>query len=407
MNAQVIVFIIITLILLILLLFIIILSLIYTPKYVVRILFWGLGGGGAQITDHEKFLFHKMENSLPTFYFKKDVNEQLINSILSNIRNIGDLDEFLITTGTTAFIIIQNDTILYEKYFNGHTRDSIETSFSCAKSFTSALVGIAIDEGLIKSVGEPITNYLPELKEKDKKFELITIKHLLMMSSGIKYRELWFINGDNAKTYYYPDLRKLALKHTKIVHKPMQYFLYNNYHPLLIGIILERATGASVAQYLQEKIWKPLGMEFEGSWSIDSKKSNFEKMESGINARAIDFAKFGRLFLNNGKWGDRKIITEKWVKESTTIDTSLNYENFYKFDEIYAQLFKSGKLYHKYFWWGFTREDNKYDFCARGNHGQLIYICPHKKLIIVRHGKEFGIERGEWTNLFYDFATII
>ena len=389
---------------------IIILSLIYTPKYVKRILIWGLGGGGAQISDYKKFLYHKMEKPLQTFYFKKELNEELISAIFCKQSEIENLDDFLRTTGTSAFIVIQDDAILYEKYFNGHNRDSIETSFSCAKSFASALIGIAIDEGFIKTVDDPITNYIPELKERDKKFESITIKHLLMMSSGIKYKEFWFINGDNAKTYYYPDLRKLALKHTKIVRKPMQYFLYNNYNPLLIGIILERATGTSVAHYLQEKIWKPLGMEFEGSWSIDSKNSNFEKMESGINARAIDFAKFGRFFLNNGKWNEKQIISENWVKESTTIDNSLNYNKFYKdlehHDKIHREFFESGKTYYKYFWWGYTRVDDKYDFCARGNHGQLIYVCPYKKLILIRHGKKFGVEMGEWSNIFYNFATI-
>jgi len=405
-----IILIIVALILLALLIMIIVLSLIYTPKYVARILVWGLGGGGAQITDHLKFLDHKMENALPTFYFKKSLNEELVTSNFNKINLIEDLDQFLKTTKTTAFIVIQNDTILYEKYFNAHTRESIETSFSCAKSFASALVGIAVDEGFIKNVNDPITDYIPELKERDIKFESITVKHLLQMSSGIKYKEAWFIHGDNAKTYYVPDLRRLALEKTKIVGKPMQYFLYNNYHPLLIGIILERATGRSVANYLQDKIWKSLGMEFEGSWSIDSKRSNFEKMESGINARAIDFAKFGKLFLNNGMWGEKQIISEKWVKESTSIDKSLDYDTFYRdlenIDELHAQHFESGKTYYKYFWWGYTREDNKFDFCARGNHGQYIYICPDKNLIIVRHGKDFGIEIGDWPNIFYDFATI-
>ena len=204
-----------------------------------------------------------------------------------------DFDAFLAKNRTQAFIVIQDDAILYEQYFNGASRDSIVTSFSTAKSFTSTLIGIAISEGYIHSVDDPITDYLPELAERDPAFANITIRDLLMMSSGIKYVEFPFVNGDDAKTYYYPDLRQLALEDTHIVGLPGEQFHYNNYHPLLLGMILERATGTSVANYLQEKIWKPVGMEYPGSWSLD--EHGFEKMESGINARAIDFAKFGRL----------------------------------------------------------------------------------------------------------------
>ena len=123
------------------------------------------------------------------------------------------------------------------------------------------------------------------------------------------------------KTYYDTDLRSLALS-AKIEEAPGKRFHYNNYNPLLLGIILERTTHKHVSQYLEEKIWKPLGMEAPGSWSLDSDASGFEKMESGINARAIDFARIGRLFLNNGNWNGKQIISEKWVNESTRPDTT-------------------------------------------------------------------------------------
>src|SRR5690606_10336622 len=127
-----------------------------------------------------------------------------------------DLDAFLENNGTQAFIVIQDDTVLYEHYFNGAQRDSIVTSFSVAKSFVSAMIGIAIEEGHIQSADDPITTYLPELLDRDPRFGQITIRHLLNMSSGIKYVENSFINGDDALTYYYPDLRELALEKTEI-----------------------------------------------------------------------------------------------------------------------------------------------------------------------------------------------
>ncbi len=383
----------------------IVIPLLYYPKeYVRRILKLGLLKGGASIKDYEIFPYNEFMKSPPTFYFKKEQKEELVRSLFCKQPRIQNLEEFLIVNETTAFIVIQNDTILYESYFNGYSRDSLETSFSCAKSFASALIGIAIDEGFIKDVNEPITNYLPELKKRDPRFEHITIRHLLQMSSGIRYYEFpYFYNGHDAKTYYYPDLRKLALEKTKIVGKPLQKFLYNNYHPLLIGLILERATKRSVSEYLEEKIWKPIGMEFNGSWSVDFGESRFEKMESGINARSIDFAKFGRLFLNKGNWNGKQLISQKWVTESTRKDDSLNFDNFYYDDDYFA----NGKRYYKYFWWGFKRDENTYDFSAEGNFGQYIYICPSKNLIIVRNGKKFGIGKEEWFDVFKDFANSI
>jgi CubicO group peptidase (beta-lactamase class C family) len=100
------------------------------------------------------------------------------------------------------------------------------------------------------------------------------------MASGIRYEEFPLPNGDDALTYYYPDLRALALGETRIAGEPGVRFLYNNYHPLLLGVILERATGRSVTAWLQEKLWTPLGMEFDGSWSLDSEAAGLEKLES-------------------------------------------------------------------------------------------------------------------------------
>jgi CubicO group peptidase (beta-lactamase class C family) len=217
----------------------------------------------------------------------------LSDNLISNIE--GDFkdgkinfDKFLVSTGTTAFIIIKDDTVLYEKYFNGYQRDSIGTSFSMAKSITSALIGVAIDEGLIASVDDPITRYIPELKEKDFRFDNITIKNLLTMSSGLRYVEEGLPWSDDTRTYYDTNLRSLALS-SKIEEAPGKRFHYNNYNPLLLGMILERVTHKPVSQYLEDKIWKPLGMDAPASWSLDSDASGFEKMESGINARAIDF----------------------------------------------------------------------------------------------------------------------
>ena len=367
--------------------------LIYPAEFVNRLLRWG----DSDVYDYQKFPERMLNAPGDPFEFSINLEEDRVRTQFETVGGIEDFDLFLEKNRTQAFLVIQDDAILYEQYFNGAQRDSIVTSFSTAKSFTSALIGIAIAEGHIHSVNDPITDYLPELEERDPAFSQITIRDLLMMSSGIKYSE----PPDNATTYYYPDLRSLALATTRIIDSPGNTFHYNNFHPLLLGLILERSTGTSVANYLQEKIWKPLGMEFSGSWSLD--ENGFEKMESGINARAIDFAKFGRLFLHNGNWDGEQVIPAAWVADSTQADTSLDYDRYYYDDFIFAD----GRGYYKYMWWGMQRDGGKYDFSAIGNKGQLIYVSPEKNLLILRFGEaygEYGNAQG-WVELFYDFAS--
>lgn len=367
----------------------------YPGDYVLRILRWG----DSDVYDYQKFPAQALAASETPFYFQDVPDEARIRAFFNDQEAVGDLEAFLTETDTQAFIVIQDDQILYENYFNGASRDSVVTSFSMAKSFTSALVGIAIDEGYIGSLDDPITDYMPELLERDPAFGAITIGDLLLMSSGIKYREFPFVNGDDAKTYYYPDLQELALEQTQIASEPGETFLYNNYHPLLLGIILERATGRPVAQFLEEKIWQPLGMEYDGSWSLD--ENGFAKMESGINGRAIDFAKFGRLFLNKGDWDGDQVISSDWVQESTA--------PYFPKQTYYGSFFDPfpGVGYYKYMWWGYQRPDGTYDFAAEGNKGQFIYISPHKDLIIVRHGENYGVAIAEWINILYDVASRI
>src|SRR5215204_2501233 len=359
--------------------------------YLTRAVFWR----ESDYKDLEKFPARTIHNAPPVFRFDKLPTD---NPYASQIETIardssnGSLEDYLDASGTTAFLVIHDDELLYERYFDGYDETSVQTSFSMAKSFASALVGIAIDEGHIESVNEPITNYIPELLERDKRFRSITIKNLLTMSSGIKYEEggdlPWSEEADDTETYYATDLRKLALN-SRIEGEPGEYFEYNNYNPLLVGLILERATGMPVARYMEEKLWKPMGMEADGSWSLDSTENGFEKMESGVNARARDFARFGMLFAEEENWEGRQLISREWVEEDRKADTS-----------------SDPSLDYQYFWWVNSADGETYHFSARGKYGQYIYVAPEKDLVIVRLGKEEG-EKGYdyWIELFEQLAT--
>ena len=378
--------------LLVLALVIVVVAYVLAPNfYLTRTIFWR----ESDYKDLEKFPARTIHNAPPVFRFDKlpadNPYASQIEAIASDSSN-GSLEDYLNASGTTAFLVIHDDKLLYERYFNGYDETSLNTSFSMAKSFASALVGIAIDNERIKSVNEPITNYIPELLEKDERFKTITIRHLLTMSSGIKYEEggdlPWSEEADDTKTYYATNLRELALENCRIEGKPGEYFEYNNYNPLLVGLILERSTGTPVSRYLQEKLWKPMGMEADGSWSLDSTSSGFEKMESGVNARARDFARFGMLFAKEGKWEGEQLISREWVEESTRPDVTTDPSSDYQ-----------------YFWWVNT-PDGKGHFSARGNYGQYIYVAPEKDLVIVRLGKDEGEQGYEyWIDLFEEVST--
>jgi len=157
----------------------------------------------------------------------------------------------------------------------------------------------------------------------------------------------------------------------------------------------------TVTQYLQTRIWDPLGMEFDGSWSTDSKVSDFEKMETGVNARSLDFAKFGVLYLNGGNWNGTQIISKAWVDESTQPLLPENYSDYYS-DYVKAM---PGQGYYNFMWWGMVRDDGSYDFTAEGDKGQFIYVSPGNNMVIVRNGTNFGIDSHEWLKIFYEFAS--
>ncbi len=363
----------------------------YSLGYAYRELFMDLGTP----YDYRILPERKLAASPNPFKFAVDNSkESLVQQTFQSNPTIQNLDLFLADTGTQAFLVIQEDATIYERYFMGYQRDSWVTSFSVAKSFDSALIGIAIQEGYIKSVDDPITDYLPELAQSDARFKDIQIRHLLMMASGIRYVDnLLFLPEDDNLTYGFDDLRHLALTETKVAGQPGIEFIYNNYHPIMLGMILERATGMPVTEYLQEKIWTPLTMEFDASWSLDSEQSGFEKMESGINARAIDFAKFGRLYLNGGIWNGIQVVPADWVAVSTADNG----------------LIKDAPIYYGYMWWGEKCNPDRQDFLAMGNFGQYIYVSPGNNLIIVRNGDSYGVKSpGDewvvWADAFCQFA---
>jgi CubicO group peptidase (beta-lactamase class C family) len=355
----------------------IIFSILMTACQLGRFVFYNF----ADINDYKKFSSRPLYSDTLKFNFYTTEKGKFPKTLTDKKQKEVPFDKYLEDNKTVAFLIIKNDTIQYEKYFRGYDKERIVPSFSMAKSVTSILIGCAIDEGLIKSVDEPITNYIPELKING--FEKVTIKHLLQMTSGIKFNES-YVNpfGDAASFYYGLNLRK-QIKKMKLKSEPGKKFEYASGNSELLGLVLERALkGKTITQYLQDKLWTPLGMEYDASWSIDRKKNGLEKTFCCINARARDFAKIGRLYKNKGNWNGKQIVSKKWVEESTKAEI------------------KDGSVRdYQYQWW--IPSPNG-DFIAEGILGQFVYVNPSKNLIIVRLGKNEG-QAGWWT-IFYSIG---
>jgi CubicO group peptidase (beta-lactamase class C family) len=227
-----------------------------------------------------------------------------------------------------------------------------------------------------------VTEYVPELAERDPAFSRITLRHLVTMSSGLAYEEQGLPWSDDARTYYDPDLRALALT-VEVEEPPGRTWLYNNYNPLLVGLALERAVGRPVEEYAAEVLWQPMGAEADASWSADSEETRFPKMESGVNAVALDYARFGLLFAREGRAGTRQVVPAEWVAEATARDTSADPAEHYQ-----------------YWWW--VDEEREGRFSARGNKGQFVYVDPATDVVVVRTGREAVLE--DWPAVLRDVA---
>jgi CubicO group peptidase (beta-lactamase class C family) len=326
------------------------------------------------ISDYKIFPSRVIKNSPESIFnfSKPDTLYNLGKVILTNynklLPNVKTLDDCIEGSKTAVFIVIRNDTILYSKYNGKYKENSIFNLFSVTKVFITTLVGIAIDEGKIKNIDQPITDYIPELKKKEG-FSKITIRHLLLHTSGIKFSDSNFNPfSDNSRYYYSRNLRKLILK-AELYEKPGVETHYSSVNTQLLAMILEKATGTTVSSYLQEKLWKRIGMQYEATWSLDNKKRNsIEKGSSCLNCTAIDLAKLGRLYLKNGIWDNTRILPQSYIYEATKRDTT----NGSCWDFRYN--FRLGpKQYGSYY--------------SRGLYGQLLYIYPKQNIIIVRIGE--------------------
>lgn len=289
------------------------------------------------------------------------------------------LDSFVTTHKLRSFLVIQNDTVKYSYYRKGLNEKDIHSSYSIAKAFTSALIGIAIEEGFIKNEQEKVIRYIPELAQLPYADEL-SIEHLLNHTSGIKPNL-----ATDAIIYYGNGMK--ALKKIRFERKPGTKQHYLNINVELLGLILQRATGVPPALYLENKIWKPIQMCSNGVWSVDE-KDQLAKTFCCLGATALDYAKFGRLYLNKGVWNGKRIISEEWYRKSIRRDTS------------------NGSSYNYNYCWHIGLKEYE-DYMAIGMYKQHIYVNPKKNMLIVslnERERPIKAERVNWWFIFRQIA---
>ena len=331
------------------------------------------------VTDYKIFKTSTVQRSNnPTNLIKATNNAILPDEFLWAVSKKDDSyyeyaspEKFLEEMGTHSLIIVRNDSILYEKYFNGFQPNDIQTVFSITKSFASALTAIAIQEGYIKSIYQPVSDFIPEYKFNGR--DKITINHLLQMTSGVAEKD--FKDLGKLMFFYYAKDQEAKCEKLKMRYLPGTHFQYSSMTTQILGMCVERATGKKFAEYLREKIWNPLGMEHDALVSLD--KNGSAKQYGGLTANPRDLVKFGQLYLKKGNWNGKQIISEDWVKATQTRDT----------------IEGKSAAYSHCFWLDTYPLENKFDkedYFAGGFRGQVIYVNPKNNTVIVRTGHKEG-----------------
>ena len=314
------------------------------------------GNNTAFISDYEYFDNREIANSSPEPWPIHKNFDQFVET--EELKVLNEQRE------TKSFLVIKNDSIVFEKYYDGYDENSLSNSFSVAKSIVVSLMGKAIMEGKIKGLDQSVSDYFDEYKEG--LASELTVGDLASMSSGMNWNEKYYsVINITSESYFTDDLRSVILRQ-KIIDKPGQSFRYSSGDTQLLAMVIEKATGTTLSDYLSEKFWKPMGAENKALWQLDSDNYGMEKAYCCIASTARDFARFGKLYINNGKWGNETILDSSFVELAT------------------KPVFDSSP-YYGYGWWLYNFEGKKV-FTMNGHRGQFVISFPEENIIIVRQG---------------------
>lgn len=290
------------------------------------------------------------------------------HSRYNQVKETKGLKEIHSELETAAFLIIKNDSIWHEKYYLGYAPDSLTNSFSMAKSITSALLGKAIMEGYIKDLDQPVSDFFPQFDPA------LKVGDLASMASGLNWNENYFNPfGMTARVYYDEDISDLILS-LEVTKTPGMEFEYLSGNTQLLGMVISKATGKTLSHYLSESFWKPMGMEKDGLWQLDGEEG-IEKAYCCIASNARDFARFGKMYKDYGRWKGKRLLDSAFVALSI------------------KPRFQESPQYGYGFWLSDHKGKNIY--YMRGVLGQYVAVIPEDDLIIVRLGRKFRRRKNE------------
>jgi CubicO group peptidase (beta-lactamase class C family) len=303
-----------------------------------------------------------------------------------------NLEEYLDYSKSTGMIVLKDDVVMSERYWQGHHEDGHHISWSVAKSFVSALVGIAVRDGLIANIDEPITRYLPQLAGSG--YEGVPIRHILEMSSGVEFNEDYAdfdsdINRFSRTIAFGGSMARFA--QTLRSGRPSgTYHHYVSIDTQVLGMLLVEVTGMNLSSYLEAKIWRRIGMEHSAHWLLDS--TGMEVALGGLNASLRDYARFGLLYLNEGRFRGEQIIPRRWIRDSTTPGAPRLVPG--KDNPASSSTWGYG-----YQWW--VPDPAAGDFTAAGVYNQYIYVNPEARVVIVKTSanRRYLVERQESKDL--------
>ena len=324
--------------------------------------------------------FRNMDRFVPTSEMTPSAEPWHLGSNADSLEYTGEflnetttLQDFIALSNTSALLVLKDGKVIHETYAHGDSRESLHISFSMAKSFTSALLGIALGEGKIDSLDDPIRKYLPALTSAT--FDGVSIKHVLQMSSGTRFTEVYTDpeSDINKMTTMVPPMSYIEYINTlEREHPPGTFNHYASINTQLLGILLVKVTGESLTDYMSSRLWHPIGMEHRGLWTLD--EQGYELAMGGLAATARDYARLGLLYLNGGMREDRRILPKGWVEASVTPN-----EPHLMPGENPQSSSISG---YQYQWWTPSAWDG--DYLARGIWGQNIYVHPGNRVVIVK-----------------------
>jgi CubicO group peptidase (beta-lactamase class C family) len=283
----------------------------------------------------------------------------------NSIKPTDELEKWHKKLGTVAFLIIKNDSVWNESYYDDYDEKSKSNSFSMAKSIVSASLGRAIMQGKIKSLDQKVSDFFPEFKKG--KSANMTVGDLSSMASGLNWDESYYSPFSITTRAYFDDDLSSVILGLKGVDEPGKAYKYLSGNTQLLAMCIEKATGKSLADYVAENFWKPMGAENEALWQTDH-KGGIVKAYCCFASNARDFARFGKLYKQHGKWNGQQILDSTFIAKSTTPRFEASPE-------------------YGYGWWLCNYKDKKI-FYMRGHLGQNVIVIPQYDLIIVRLGNQ-------------------